>query len=209
MCSLSAGFRASKGRIVELLPQIFHLGSGRQIPNMIPKTSASDYRKGGGDYCRFFTFLSNHFFMDQIEDYLQTLPADRAAVLRQLRRSILGHLPDGFVETMQYGMISYVVPHSIYPTGYHCAPAEPLPFLAIAAQKSHFAMYHMGMFADDDLRAWFEQEYAQQGIGKLDMGKSCIRFKKADKIPHDLIGRLVARMGVADWIALYEQRVKR
>lgn len=136
--------------------------------------------------------------------YLASLPDDRREAMIALRNTILTHLPRGFVEAMSYGMIGYVVPHDIYPAGYHCDPAQPLPFLSIASQKSHIALYHMGLYADPDLLAWFEAEWAARDLGKLDMGKSCIRFKKPERIPLDLIGDLVERMSAERWIAVYE-----
>jgi hypothetical protein len=106
-------------------------------------------------------------------------------------------------------MLSYVVPHSIYPAGYHCDPKLPLPFMALASQKSHIGFYHMGIYADDTLLNWFQDEYAKTCKYKLDMGKSCIRFKKMENIPFDLIGELVRKVSVQDWISMYENNLKR
>jgi len=138
------------------------------------------------------------------EAYLASLPADRQEPMRALRQTILDHLPGGFVETMSHGMIGYVVPHEVYPAGYHCDPAQPLPFLSIAAQKGAITLYHMGLYADPELLAWFTAEYARRDLGRLDMGKSCVRFKKPDRIPLDLVGELVGRMPAARWIELYD-----
>jgi uncharacterized protein YdhG (YjbR/CyaY superfamily) len=146
---------------------------------------------------------------DTVAEYIDALPADRKDWVSALRQTILTHLPAGFEEQMQYGMPSYVVPHSLYPAGYHCDAKQPLPFLALASQKSAVNLHHMGLYADADLMLWFTEAYAAQGVGKLDMGKSCIRFKKQAQTPLTLIGELVAKMSVAQWIALYEATQKR
>jgi len=101
-------------------------------------------------------------------------------------------------------MIGYVVPHAIYPKGYHCSPHLPLPFVSIAAQKNFIALYHMGIYAQPELLNWFVQEYPKHVSAKLDMGKSCIRFKKIDNIPFQLIAELMKKMSVQDWINCYE-----
>jgi hypothetical protein len=106
-------------------------------------------------------------------------------------------------------MIGYVVPHSVYPPGYHCDPSLPLPFMAIASQKNSVNLYHMGIYAKPELQKWWEDEYARLDIGKLDMGKSCTRWKKLETIPYDLIGKLVGKMSASDWIELYEKEYKR
>jgi hypothetical protein len=133
--------------------------------------------------------------------------------MRALRKTIRKHLPKGFTEQINYGMPSWVIPHKTYPAGYHCDPALPLPFLSIASQKNFIAVYHLGIYAAPKLLAWFEAEYAKRaseaGLGKLDMGKSCIRFKRPDKIPFDLLGELFSKMSPAEWIALYERALKR
>jgi hypothetical protein len=110
---------------------------------------------------------------------------------------------------MSYGMIGYVVPHSIYPAGYHCDTKLPLPFLNLASQKSHIAVYHMGIYADPELLNWFQSAYAAEVKGKLDMGKSCIRFKKPELIPYGLFAELASKMSVQDWISLYEKNYKK
>lgn len=129
--------------------------------------------------------------------------------MQQLRQTFLEQLPAGFSETMSYGMIGYVVPHALYPPGYHCDPKLPLPFINIASQKQYIAVYHMGLYADKDRMDWFVTAYAQHCSGKPDMGKSCIRFKKPDRIPYALLGELAAQMTPQQWIALYESQVKR
>lgn len=139
------------------------------------------------------------------EDYISELPEEKQEAVRKLRMTILDNLPKGFTETMGYGMIGYVVPLSLYPKGYHCDPQLPLPFINLAAQKNHIAVYHMGLYADPVLLDWFTKAYEKTGMGKPDMGKSCIRFKKPEKIPYALIGELVSKMQVNDWIARYEK----
>jgi uncharacterized protein YdhG (YjbR/CyaY superfamily) len=143
------------------------------------------------------------------DEYLAAIddPARRAVLIR-LRDTIVSHLPEGFEETINYGMISYVVPHALYPAGYHCDPKLPLPFVAIAGTKSGYSLYHMGLYADEALLAWFTDEYPKHSTARLDMGKSCIRFKKAEHIPFDLVGQLIERVSVADWVATYEAKLK-
>ncbi|MBO9593268.1 MAG: DUF1801 domain-containing protein [Niabella sp.] len=141
-----------------------------------------------------------------VADYLSEVPAERLPAMEKLRTVIRKHLPAGYEETMAYGMIGYVVPHRIYPAGYHCAPEQPLPFLSMASQKNGIVLYHMGLYADAGLMDWFLNEWKKVAAKKPDMGKSCIRFSKPELIPFDLIGQLVERVSVADWIALYEQR---
>src|SRR5690554_7445267 len=119
--------------------------------------------------------------------YISELPEDRQEVMKKLRETVKSNLPKGFEETMQYGMISYVVPHSIYPDGYHCKPTDALPFMSISSLKNHIGFYHMGIYSDPDLLQWFTEEYPKHAKGKLDMGKSCIRFKKMDDIPFELL----------------------
>lgn len=143
------------------------------------------------------------------EDYIESLPEDRKKAINELRKVIKKNLPKGFAEGMGYGMMGYSVPHSIYPAGYHCKPEQPLPFMSIASQKNFIAFYHMGIYADKKLLDWFVKEYPKHSKAKLDMGKSCIRFKKADDIPYKLIGELVTKISVKDWIAKYESAFKK
>lgn len=144
-----------------------------------------------------------------INQYLDELPEERKLPMDKLRRAIKKNLPKGFKEVMSYGMIGYVVPHSIYPAGYHCDPKLPLPFMCLASQKNFIAVYHMGVYSDPELMNWFTSEYAKQAKGKLDMGKSCIRFKKPENIPFDLVGELSSKVTVDKWIATYEKNYKR
>lgn len=143
------------------------------------------------------------------EEYIEKLPEERQPVLQRLRQELSDNLPEGFEETMSYGMIGYVVPHSLYPDGYHCNPELPLPFINIASQKNFVALYHMGIYANPELMEWFTEAYQAADVGKLDMGKSCVRFKKPDKIPYALIGELCRKISVADWIETYERAIKR
>jgi len=106
-------------------------------------------------------------------------------------------------------MPSYVVPHSIFPAGYHCNPSEPLPFISVASQKNFIALYHMGLYARPELQEWFISEYPKYSKYKLDMGKSCIRFKKIDAIPYELIGQLFSKMDVDQWIKTYQENLVR
>lgn len=142
-------------------------------------------------------------------EYVDSLPDERKSVIENIRKTVLDNLPEGFEETMGYGMLGYVVPHSIYPSGYHCDPKTPLPFISVASQKNFIAFYHMGIYADESLLNWFVAEYPKHCKTKLDMGKSCIRFKKMNDIPYELLGQLVAKMSVQDWISLYEKNLKR
>jgi len=144
-----------------------------------------------------------------VKEYLKKVPKERSEYFNKLRKTILTNLPEGFVEEINYDMIGYVVPHDIYPGGYHCDPKLPLPFANIASQKNFIGFYHMGIYANPELLKWFVKEYSKQSDTKLDMGKSCVRFKKMDKIPHDLIGKLMRKMSVNDWIKLYEKNIKR
>ncbi|MFN3754274.1 DUF1801 domain-containing protein [Flavobacterium sp.] len=143
------------------------------------------------------------------DDYTNELPADRKEVIQKLRKTINDNLPKGFKEAMGYGMMGYCVPHTIYPNGYHCNPKDPLPFMGLASQKNFIAFYHMGIYADKNLHDWFVEEYAKRCKYKLDMGKSCVRFKKFDDIPYDLIAELVRKISVEDWITTYESAFKK
>lgn len=144
-----------------------------------------------------------------VDEYLEKVPDDRRAVLVELRKVIKQNIPKGFAEVLSYNMPGYVVPHSKYPAGYHCNPKDPLPFMGFASQKNFVALYHMGLYADPVLMKWFVAEYPKHVKTKLDMGKSCVRFKKPDQVPLKLIGELVSRMSADEWISLYEKNLKR
>ncbi len=139
------------------------------------------------------------------EDYIESLSEDRKVVVKKLHSVIKKNLPKGFQEIIGYGMLGYVVPHKLYPAGYHCNPKQPLPFINLASQKNFIALYHMGLYASKEQLNWFVKEFPKHTKQKLDMGKSCIRFKKMDDIPYDLIGELASRITVDEWITYYEK----
>jgi len=141
------------------------------------------------------------------DEYVSLLPENRQAAVQQLRQVLTSHLPPAIEETMAYGMIAYVIPHTIYPRGYHVNPAEPLPFMSIASQKRHIALYHMGIYSYPELLPWLVEEYARRSLGKLDMGKGCIRFRRPDRIPLDLVAELCGKVEVEDYIHKYEQQL--
>ncbi|MHA7842027.1 MAG: DUF1801 domain-containing protein [Winogradskyella sp.] len=143
------------------------------------------------------------------EDYISQVPEDRQDSLKKLRKVIKDNLPIGFEEGIQYKMIGYYVPHSVYPDGYHCDPKTPLPFMSFASQKNSINLYHMGIYAKKELLDWFVGEYPKHCKRKLDMGKSCIRFKKMDEIPFELIGELTKKMSSEEWIDIYESAIKK
>lgn len=140
-----------------------------------------------------------------IQEYISQLPEDRKEAIENLRKIISENLPKGFKEEMSYGMIGFVVPKSIYPKGYHCSPELPLPFLNIASQKNSINIYHMGIYADEKLLNWFVSEFPKHSKKKLDMGKSCMRFKKSEDIPYELIGELASKITPEQWIGMYER----
>jgi hypothetical protein len=143
-----------------------------------------------------------------VNEYLESLPDDRKPIISELRKVILKNLPKGFEETMQYGMISYVVPHKLYPAGYHCNPKDAVPFISLASQKNHIALYHMAIY-QGALHDWFLAAWKKATDKKLDMGKSCIRFKKPDDVPLKLIGELCGKITPKQWIELYEQAFRK
>ncbi|MEO8516066.1 MAG: DUF1801 domain-containing protein [Flavobacterium sp.] len=143
-----------------------------------------------------------------VTEYLDELPKERKNAFGKLRQIILNKIPKGFEEIISYGMIGYVVPHTLYPNGYHCDPKLPLGFVAIASQKNFIALYHMGIYSNPKLYEWFTTEFPKHSKYKLDMGKSCIRFKKWNEIPFELIGQLMEKMTVDDWISCYESLLK-
>lgn len=143
------------------------------------------------------------------EQYLEELPEDRKVPIVKLREQILNNLSEGIVECMHYGMLGYVIPHDVYPDGYHCNQKQPLPFMNLASQKNFIAVYSMTIYAKDAIYDWFVSEYAKRCKYKLDMGKSCIRFKKMDDIPFELIGELTAKISTKEWIDIYENSIKK
>lgn len=146
---------------------------------------------------------------ETVKDILANLPEDRVGPFNKLHDVIVRNLPVGFETAISYGGLGYVVPHSIYPSGYHCKPIEPLPFAGIASQKNSINFYHMGIYSDPKLLDWFVSEYPKHSKQKLDMGKSCVRFKKFSEIPYELIGELMRKMSVNEWINIYEKNFKK
>ena len=143
-----------------------------------------------------------------VDEILTNLPSDRVEPFNKLHDVIIKNLPKGFEAAISYGGLGYVVPHTLYPAGYHCKPIEPLPFAGIASQKNSINFYHMGIYSDPKLLNWFVSEYPKHSKQKLDMGKSCVRFKKLGEIPYTLIGELMKKMSVKDWIYFYEMTLK-
>ncbi len=144
-----------------------------------------------------------------IKEYLENIPDERKPFINKLRKVILDNIPKGFEEQLSYGMLGYVVPLSRYPDGYHCKPELPLPFVNLASQKNFIALYHSGIYANPKIHDWFVAQYPKHCKYKLDMGKSCVRFKKLEDIPYDLIAELMTKFTVDDWIELYEKNVKK
>jgi uncharacterized protein YdhG (YjbR/CyaY superfamily) len=141
-----------------------------------------------------------------VEEYLQKLPADRRKAINAMREVILANLPKGYAECISYGMIGYVVPHRLYPAGYHCNPKLPLPYAILGSQKNHMALHLMTVYGDPAMEKWFRQAWTATGK-KLDLGKGCLRFKKIEDVPLDVIGQFIARVSVKDYIARMEKVV--
>ncbi|CAI8731937.1 DUF1801 domain-containing protein [Chryseobacterium sp. IT-36CA2] len=144
-----------------------------------------------------------------IEDYISKIPEERQEAFKKLYDTVNDNLPKGFEDAANYGMIGWVVPLETYPAGYHCAPGTPLPFINVASQKNFIALYHMGLYSTPELLDWFVAEYPKHSKKKLDMGKSCVRFKKVEDIPFELIAELSKKMTADDWIKIYESQYKR
>lgn len=144
-----------------------------------------------------------------VDAYLAEVPEDRQKAMAKLRSVIKKNLPKGFKEGMGYGMMGWSVPHSIYPAGYHCNPKDPLPFMGIASQKNSINLYHMGIYANPQLLKWFQDAHAKASPKKLDMGKSCIRYKKPEDIPFELIGELASKITPQEWIEMYESAFRK
>ncbi|HSR04863.1 MAG TPA: DUF1801 domain-containing protein [Proteiniclasticum sp.] len=143
-----------------------------------------------------------------VKDYMNALPEERREPMEKLRNIILENLPEGYEETISYGMIGYVVPLEYYPNGYHASEGEPLPFMSLASQKNHIALYHMGLYSKPGVEEWFREEYKKKVTQKLDMGKSCIRLKKMEQIPFELIGELCTKITMEEYIKAYEEAIK-
>lgn len=144
-----------------------------------------------------------------VNEILTNLPEDRVEPFNKLHDVILKNLPKGFEPDISYGGLGYVVPHTLYPAGYHCKPSEPLPFAGISSQKKSINFYHMGIYSDPNLLKWFVAEYPKHSKQKLDIGKSCVRFNKFDDIPYKLIGELIKKMSVNEWITIYENNLRK
>jgi hypothetical protein len=139
-----------------------------------------------------------------VAEYLASLPEDRRRAIDVVRKTILRNLDGGYEEGMQYGMIGYFVPHRLYPAGYHADPKQPLPFAALASQKSYMALYLMGVYTSETEEArWFREAWAAAGK-KLDMGKSCVRFKRLEDLALDVVGQAIKRMPAREYVARYE-----
>ena len=144
-----------------------------------------------------------------VEDYISNIPEERQEVFSKLFDTITDNLPKGFEKGVSYGMVGWDVPLKTFPAGYHCTPGAPLPFMGLASQKNFIALYHMGIYAKPELLEWFVAEFPKHSKRKLDMGKSCIRFKKIDEIPFELIAELSQKMTVDEWITIYETQFKK
>ncbi|SFM60260.1 protein of unknown function (DU1801) [Algoriella xinjiangensis] len=142
--------------------------------------------------------------VSSLNEYLESIPVERKEAIEQLIEVLKTNLPDGFALELSYGHLGFVVPHTLYPSGYHCDPKAPLPFINIASQKNFIALYHMGLYMNDEIYNWFVAEYPKHSTKKLDMGKSCIRFKKVEDIPYDLIRQLAQKITPEQWINMYE-----
>jgi hypothetical protein len=138
-----------------------------------------------------------------VTEYLAGLPEDRRRALEAVRKVIRKNLPKGYQEGMQYGMIGYFVPHSVYPAGYHCDPRQPLPFAGLASQKNHMSLYLCSAYASPEHESWFRKAWTADGR-KLDMGKACVRFKKLEDVPLEVVGEAVRRMPVKEFVRIYE-----
>ena len=145
----------------------------------------------------------------KVQEYLNNIPEERQVPFDKLRNTILENIPEGFEERISYKMLGYVVPHSIFPAGYHCDPKLPLPFINLANQKGFIALYHMGIYADEKIYKWFVEEYGKRCKYKLDMGKSCVRFKKMEDIPYDLVAELMRKFTPEQWIELYQKNLSK
>jgi hypothetical protein len=144
-----------------------------------------------------------------VKEYVDSLPEDRKKAISELRKAINKNLPKGFKEEMSYGMIGYVIPHKLYPKGYHCDPSKPLPYMNVGSQKNFIAVHAMNVYGDKKLLDWFVKEYPKHSKAKLDMGKACIRFKKMDDIPYKLIGELAGKVSAEKWIAVMDKFAKK
>lgn len=141
-----------------------------------------------------------------VKEYLDSLPEDRRKALSKVRAAVNKGLPKGYQEGIQYGMIGWFVPHTLFPAGYHCDPKQPVPFAGLASQKNHMSLYLMCIYGDEGHRKWFERAWKDAGK-KLDMGKGCVRFKRVEDVPLDVVTEAVSRVPVKDFLAHYEAMV--
>ncbi|MBS7333818.1 MAG: DUF1801 domain-containing protein [Weeksellaceae bacterium] len=148
------------------------------------------------------------YTVSNTEEYFKALPEERKAGFEKLYLTIKANLPTGFSEHNSYGHVGFVVPFSFYAIGYHCDSTQPLPFIGLASQKNHIAIYHMGIYMNQEVLDWFTNEFKNHSKKKLDMGKSCIRFKKVEDIPYDLIAELATKFTVEEYVNLYESLLK-
>jgi hypothetical protein len=139
-----------------------------------------------------------------VDEYLANLPAERRALVETVRQTILANLDSDIEEGMQYGMIGYYVPHRVFPAGYHVDPAQPLPFAALASQKNHMALYLMSVYTEGEEAEWFRHAWEKASPKKLDMGKSCVRFRKLEDVPLEVVGKAIRRVPAARHIANYK-----
>ncbi|WP_027379939.1 DUF1801 domain-containing protein [Chryseobacterium daeguense] len=144
-----------------------------------------------------------------VQDYISKIPEERQEIFEKIFNTINDNLPEGFQQGTSYGMVGWNVPLETYPAGYHCTPNTPLPFISLASQKNFIAFYHMGIYAKPELLDWFVEEFPKHSKRKLDMGKSCVRFKKMDDIPLELLAEVSKKMTVQDWIECYESNFKK
>ena len=150
-----------------------------------------------------------HIPANSVADYLSKVPQERQEAFEKILEVLRSNLPEGFEECLSYGMPSFSVPHSIYPAGYHVKPEAPLPFISVGNQKKFIGFYHMGIYAMPAVHDWFLEEYPKNAKFKLDMGKSCLRLKRMDDIPFDLLAELARKITPEEWISVYESNIKK
>ncbi|MEP6787298.1 MAG: DUF1801 domain-containing protein [Acidobacteriota bacterium] len=143
------------------------------------------------------------------EEYIASLPDDRKAAMSAIRKAINKKIPKGFEERICYGSLGWVVPHSLFPAGYHCDPSKPLMLIGLASTKGHISMHHLGLYSSGPLLKWFQDVWPKHSTRKLDMGKGCVRFKRPDEVPLELIGELASKLTPLAWIEIYEKALMR
>lgn len=140
-----------------------------------------------------------------VKEYIDTLPVDRKKVVSEIRKVINKNIPKGFRESVASNMIMWSVPHTAYPPGYHCDPSKPLMLMCLSATKGGISLHHMGLYGSGPLLNWFQGEWPKHSARKIDMGKACVRFKKLEDVPLDLIGELVTKLSPQKWVEVYER----